>query len=186
MTQIPALIIAVASGMIVTRSAAGNAFDVEIRTQVFGKPKTLMIAAGALLLFAIVPGLPAVPFLILGDSRDRSDICASARTSSTPATPEAAVALPAKEDKIEDYLQVDPLELEIGYGLISLVDEATGRRPVRAHHQHEETAGGGPRHDHPAGQGARQSPAGIEPLRHQDPGEPRRAAESCCWTGTWR
>jgi len=126
-TQIPALIIATAAGMIVTRSASGNQFDREIRTQLFGRPKALLIASGALLLFAVVPGLPTLPFMVLGglaggvgyvkmrDGRNRT----------------AAAALPAaaaapKEERIEDYLQVDPLELEIGYGLISLVDEAQG------------------------------------------------------------
>jgi flagellar biosynthesis protein FlhA len=125
-TQIPALIIAVSSGMIVTRSAAGNAFDVEIRTQVFGKPKTLMIAAGALLLFAIVPGLPGVPFLILGGLAGSVGYLRLREDQQRPETTESAVTLPAKEEKIEDYLQVDPLELEIGYGLISLVDEGQG------------------------------------------------------------
>ncbi len=113
--------------MIVTRSASGNQFDREIRTQLFGRPKALLIASGALLLFAVVPGLPTLPFMVLGglaggvgyvkmrDGRNRT----------------AAAALPAaaaapKEERIEDYLQVDPLELEIGYGLISLVDEAQG------------------------------------------------------------
>lgn len=124
-TQIPALVVAVSAGMIVTRSAAGNAFDKEIQSQLFGRPKTLLIASGALLLFAIVPGLPTLPFLVLASVtggmgyvklRDRH---AAAATEAAP----AATTAP-KEDRVEDYLQVDPVELEIGYGLISLVDEA--------------------------------------------------------------
>ncbi len=124
-TQIPALIVAVASGMIVTRSAAGNAFDMEIRSQIFGRPKTMLIASGALFLFAIVPGMPTLPFLLMAmftggigyvKTRDR-------RTAADAATIPAAAAAP-KEERVEDYLQVDPVELEIGYGLISLVDEA--------------------------------------------------------------
>jgi len=125
-TQIPALIIAVSSGMIVTRSAAGNAFDVEIRSQVFGKPKTLLIAAGALFLFAIVPGLPGVPFMILGGLAGSVGYLRIRDEKERPALPEAAAVTPTKEERIEDYLQVDPLELEIGYGLISLVDEGQG------------------------------------------------------------
>ena len=125
-TQIPALVIATAAGMIVTRSASGNQFDREIRTQVFGRPKALLIAAGALFLFAIVPGLPTIPFLVLsglaggvGYVRLRDDKPAAAPASAAPAATRT-------EEKIEDYLQVDPLELEIGYGLISLVDENQG------------------------------------------------------------
>jgi flagellar biosynthesis protein FlhA len=64
-TQIPALIVATAAGMVVTRSASGNQLDVEVRNQLFSRPKALMIAAGTLLLFAIVPGLPTIPFLML-------------------------------------------------------------------------------------------------------------------------
>jgi len=124
-TQIPALVVAVSAGMIVTRSAAGNAFDKEIQSQVFGRPKTLLIASGALLLFAIVPGLPTLPFLVLATVtggmgyvklRDRQTAAAAEAMPSTTTVP--------KEDRVEDYLQVDPVELEIGYGLISLVDEA--------------------------------------------------------------
>lgn len=124
-TQIPALIVAVASGMIVTRSAAGNSFDLEIRGQVFGRPKTLLIASGALFLFAIVPGLPTVPFLVLASlaggigyvkMRDQKAL--------VPVDAQAAQALVPKEERVEDYLQVDPVEVEIGYGLISLVDES--------------------------------------------------------------
>jgi len=111
--------------MIVTRSAAGNAFDMEIRGQVFGRPKTLLIAAGALLLFAIVPGLPTIPFLLLSMVTGSVGY-AKMRDIKVQATPDAvaSVSMAPKEDRVEDYLQVDPLELEIGYGLISLVDES--------------------------------------------------------------
>jgi hypothetical protein len=101
-TQIPALIIAVSSGMIVTRSAAGNAFDVEIRTQVFGKPKTLMIAAGALL-FAVVPGCQGTVH-DPGDSRDRSDTCASRASSAETTKP----PLRSRKGGRSGATQVDP------------------------------------------------------------------------------
>jgi flagellar biosynthesis protein FlhA len=124
-TQIPALIIAVASGMVVTRSGAGDSFDAEIRTQIFGKPKTLLIAASALGLMAVIPGLPTVPFLVLGGLAGVVGYVKrrEARAASAPEQTEAAAAAP-RDERIEDYLQVDPLEIEIGYGLISLVGEA--------------------------------------------------------------
>ena len=127
-SQIPALIVSTAAGMIVTRSASGTALDRELRTQLFGKPKALLIASGALGLFAIVPGLPTIPFLILAGLtgsvgfvtlRDRQED----DTKAAKAPPAPTVQ---KQEQIEDYLQVDPLEVEIGYGLISLVDEAQG------------------------------------------------------------
>ncbi|HCV44051.1 MAG TPA: flagellar biosynthesis protein FlhA, partial [Bacteroidetes bacterium] len=126
-TQIPALIVATAAGMVVTRSASGSPLDVEVRTQLFGRPKALLITSGTLLLFAIVPGLPAIPFLVLsglaggvGYVRLRDK-----KGTSAPAPPKPADEA-SKEERIEDYLQVDPLELEIGYGLIALVDETHG------------------------------------------------------------
>ena len=64
-TQIPALVVATAAGMVVTRGGSGTQLDKEIRTQLFGRPKALLIASGALFLFAIVPGLPTLPFLLL-------------------------------------------------------------------------------------------------------------------------
>ncbi|MGE5314769.1 MAG: flagellar biosynthesis protein FlhA [Acidobacteriota bacterium] len=128
-SQIPALIIAIASGMVVTRSGSGNALDVELRTQLFGKPKVLMITSGALFAFAIVPGMPTIPFLILS-----ALIGGVGFTTNKKQKEEAVIAsrpAPAKpaevqEEKVEKYLQVDPLELEIGYGLIPLVDESQG------------------------------------------------------------
>ena len=126
-TQIPALIIATAAGMVVTRSASGNQLDVEVRSQLFGRPKALLIASGTLLLFAIVPGLPTVPFLILSGLTGSVGYVRMRDRGQTPAHEAVATADAApREDRIEDYLQVDPLELEIGYGLISLVDESHG------------------------------------------------------------
>ncbi len=125
-TQVPALVIATAAGMVVTRSASGNQLDFEIRGQIFGRPKALLIASAALLLFAIVPGLPTFPFLMLAGVagsigyvtlRDQRAAAASSPAPPSPTT---------REEHVEEYLQVDPLELEIGYGLISLVDEAQG------------------------------------------------------------
>jgi flagellar biosynthesis protein FlhA len=128
-TQIPALVVAVAAGMIVTRSASGNALDKEMSFQLFGKPKPMFVASAALALFAVVPGLPTIPFLILaalagtvGVATMKDGQAAEKRKVQEPAATPAA----PKPEQIEDYLQVDPLEVEIGYGLISLVDEAQG------------------------------------------------------------
>jgi flagellar biosynthesis protein FlhA len=128
-TQIPSFIIATAAGMVVTRSASGEQLDQEVRGQIFGKPKALLIASGTLLMFAIVPGLPALPFLILGGLTGAIGYINVKLPAPAPegvAVEEKPKELKKKEEQIEDYLQVDPLELEIGYGLIGLVDEAKG------------------------------------------------------------
>ncbi|HTX18034.1 MAG TPA: flagellar biosynthesis protein FlhA [Bacteroidota bacterium] len=125
-TQIPALVVATAAGMVVTRGGSGTQLDREIRTQLFGRPKAMLIASGALFLFAIVPGLPTLPFLLL------SGLAGSIGFVTMREKPEKKEAAPVKpkaetkEERVEDYVQVDALELEIGYGLISLVDESQG------------------------------------------------------------
>jgi flagellar biosynthesis protein FlhA len=127
-TQIPALIIATAAGMVVTRSASGNKLDVEVQGQLFGNPKAVLIASATLMIFAVIPGLPTIPFMFLS-------LIAGAIGYTTMKTQKAAAMKPVEEkpkeakkaeENIEDYLQVDNLELEIGYGLISLVDESQG------------------------------------------------------------
>ncbi len=126
-TQIPALVISTAAGMVVTRSASGNQLDVELKTQLFSRPKALYIAGGTLGFFAIIPGLPTVPFLALGSIMAAAGYMRSQVSTKEPdnAAVEAAAAQ-KKEEKIESYLQVDPIEVEIGYGLISMVDEEAG------------------------------------------------------------
>jgi flagellar biosynthesis protein FlhA len=126
-TQIPALVVATAAGMVVTRSGSGNQLDREIRVQLFGKPKALLIASGALFVFGIVPGLPTIPFLILSGLTGTLGYVKLKDTAEKKVAVADAPSAPEKrEEHIEDYVQVDSLELEIGYGLISLVDDAQG------------------------------------------------------------
>ena len=68
----------------------------------------------------------------------REDANQNAPAGGTDAAP---CRTPPKEERVEDYLQVDPVELEIGYGLISLVDESAERGPVRTHHQYAPPTG---------------------------------------------
>jgi len=127
-TQIPALIIATAAGMVVTRSASGNQLDKEVRGQLFGKPKAILIASGTLAVFAVIPGLPTIPFLFLSlvSGVVGYTNMKSIEEKAKKVTEEKPKEVKKQEENIEDYLQVDALELEIGYGLISLVDEAQG------------------------------------------------------------
>ncbi|MBP8976501.1 MAG: flagellar biosynthesis protein FlhA [Bacteroidetes bacterium] len=127
-TQIPALIVATASGMVVTRSGSGNQLDVDVRGQILGKPKALLIASGTLVLFAIIPGLPTIPFLLLGGLTGVLGYVSmkTGKEKKEEAAEAPAAAPEHKEEHVEDYVQVDALELEIGYSLISLVDESQG------------------------------------------------------------
>lgn len=125
-TQIPALIVATAAGMVVTRSGSGNQLDIDVRGQVFGKPKALLIASGTLVLFAIIPGLPTIPFLLLGGVFGAVGYITMKSKKEVKEEEAPPPVAEKKEEHVEDYVQVDALELEIGYGLISLVDESQG------------------------------------------------------------
>ncbi|MDP2039418.1 MAG: flagellar biosynthesis protein FlhA [Ignavibacteria bacterium] len=128
-SQIPALIISTAAGLVVTRSASGTSLDFQMKTQLFANPRVLGTVSGASFMFALIPGMPTLPFVFLSlvmgtvsyvtkKNRLASAQIVEAVESSSPEAP--------PEEKVEQYLQVDPIEVEIGYGLISLVDEKQG------------------------------------------------------------
>ncbi len=126
-SQIPALIISVSAGMVVTRNASGNQFDIEIKGQIFQKPKSLLIASGVLAFFAIIPGLPMLPFLILSVITGIAGYFGTKVEKIKSQTPELKPKqVTQPEEKLEKLIQVDPIEIEIGYGLIPLADEEQG------------------------------------------------------------
>jgi len=122
-SQIPALIISTSAGMIVSRAAAESNLGEDVQKQIFSQPKALLIASGALFFFGIVPGMPAIPFFVLGSMVLLLGIMGrQALREKVEKEVEEKIPEEVPEEKIESYLQVDPLELEIGYGLIPLVD----------------------------------------------------------------
>ncbi|HEX3019058.1 MAG TPA: flagellar biosynthesis protein FlhA [Chitinispirillaceae bacterium] len=126
-SQIPALMISVGSGILVSRAASQADLGQEITTQLFSRPKVLGVAGAMMILFALVPGFPKIPFIILGVSASVAAYMGSKRQQKAILEKNAVDATPQqKEDRVEDYLHVDPMELEIGYGLIPLVDTKQG------------------------------------------------------------
>ena len=126
-SQIPALLISTAAGLVVTRSSAGTALDIQMRKQLLSNPRVLGTVGSAVTLFAFVPGMPAIPFLLLGVLLGVSAYFISKKNAAEKFAKEPKeVAAAPVEEKVEQYLQVDPVEIEIGYGLISLVDEKQG------------------------------------------------------------
>jgi len=122
-TQIPALIVSTAAGVLVSRAASEANLGRDLTGQLLYQPRALGIASGVLALFALTPGLPTIPFLLLAGSTGW--LAVMTRRGEKEAERAAANAKPApkSEEKITDFLHVDPLELEIGYGLIPLVDK---------------------------------------------------------------
>jgi flagellar biosynthesis protein FlhA len=127
-SQIPALIISVSAGMVVTKNAEGDTMDKQMRLQLFNNPRVLGVVAGAIMLFAIIPGMPTIPFMFIGVTAGVATFFVSKRKQEEAIQEEIVEEeeVEPQEEKVEEFLQVDPIEIEIGYGLISLVDEKMG------------------------------------------------------------
>lgn len=131
-SQIPSLLISVAGGLVVTRSGADDHLDVEIGQQFGSKPKPLYMAALTLAFMSLLPGFPMVPFLVLAAIlaaaaylRQKS-IKETAETEARQRLAEAEEKKEPSEQPVESLLRVDPIEIELGYSLIQLVDETQG------------------------------------------------------------
>jgi flagellar biosynthesis protein FlhA len=118
-TVIPALMISISGGLIVTRASSDSRLGPEFRSQVFSHPQPLLLASGVLVSMAMFPGLPTFPFLILGGSlgavawRMRRRLAAARQPE--PSAP------PAREN-LDTLLRVEPLSVEVGLGLVKLVE----------------------------------------------------------------
>jgi flagellar biosynthesis protein FlhA len=134
--QIPALLVSVATGIIVTRSASERDLGGDIADQITQQRKAPLVAGVVVIALALVPGLPKLPFLVIGGafvaigwrlSRQAAerDADAAAALAAEAAGPPPGT-LPAPRDAALDALQVDPLELAIGFGLVPLVERPGG------------------------------------------------------------
>ncbi|HEY8495582.1 MAG TPA: flagellar biosynthesis protein FlhA [Limnochordales bacterium] len=128
-TQIPALLIATATGIIITRAASEASLGHDVTGQLAAEPRVLMVAAGVLLAFALIPGLPFVPFMALAVLMGGLSMVArreQERTKAPPPKPQPEPAAERRPESVLGLLHVDPMEIEIGYGLIPLVDAEQG------------------------------------------------------------
>ncbi len=126
-SQVPALIVSTAAGMVVTRSASGGELGVEIAKQLLWNPKALYVVAAVLALFIVVPGFPAIPFFLAAAVMGGAANYVSQRDHLEPKELEAEIKAPTEQT--EDPLRpqsVDLVELEVGYELIPLVDGEHG------------------------------------------------------------
>ena len=128
-TQVPALIVSTAAGVIVTRAGAESSLGAEISSQILIQPKAIAVAAGVLFGFGLVPGLPTIPFLVLAVLAGGLAYSIFQSIKEHTRTEEAAKiseekALPS--DQFDALPPLDTLAIEVGYGLIPLVDIEQG------------------------------------------------------------
>ena len=130
-SQIPALLVSTATGIIVTRSATKESFGQDLQKQMFSNPSIFYVLGGMLALISFIPGLPKAPMLILAIALP---IIGYAKSSKTKKKEEAeqrdmaenTAAEKRKPESVTSLLHVDLIEMEFGYGLISLVDATQG------------------------------------------------------------
>ncbi len=124
--QIPALIISTAAGLLVTRATGEKDFGSDLKKQFSASPTAIWVVSAILIAFAIIPGMPFFPFLILAFSMaalafqlDKKKVALEKEIVDKPVQ-----APTRREENYEEMLHVDLLQLEVGYGLIPFVDSA--------------------------------------------------------------
>jgi flagellar biosynthesis protein FlhA len=125
-TSIPGLLVSMAGGLIMTRAASESDLGQEVAGQLLTRTMPLAVAAAVLVAMAAVPGLPKMPFLIVAALLGTAAYANRAAEDEPAKDAAAAAAAAATPDAIETAVTVDPLSVELGYALISLVDEKQG------------------------------------------------------------
>jgi flagellar biosynthesis protein FlhA len=124
-TLIPSLLVSVAGGMVVTRTGSSASLGTQLSEQLFLRPKPLWIACAVMGLLGLIPGLPKIPFFavsiavgVLAQKRTKQEALADAKPVLTSEEQKKPAA-----DSLDALLKLDDLSLEVGYGLVALVDE---------------------------------------------------------------
>lgn len=124
-TVIPALLISVSGGIITTRAAGEANLGTDFSKQIFVKPEPLLIASAVLGTMAVIPGLPTFPFLLLGLGVGGLGWNLQQRAAA-PAEPKKKPPVRTETENIDRLLRVEPIAIEVGLGLVKLVDAAHG------------------------------------------------------------
>src|SRR5262249_21808249 len=135
-TQVPALIVSVAAGLLVSKAGVSGAADKALLGQLSGYPKALGMSAAVMGVMALLPGIPMIPFLLLGggagalaymmDKRQKAEAVAAAAQAAQPGGPAGAATGAAAEEPISAALKIDDLKIELGYSLLPLVNSPDG------------------------------------------------------------
>jgi len=125
-TQVPALIVSTAAGMLVTRNTASSDLGGELQAQLFMHPRAIATAAGMLFVFGLIPGMPKLAFFTIALVMGGLAMKLYKAKAVTPEIEEEDVPAAPPSDAQDLFVPIDPLGLEVGYGLISLVDTSQG------------------------------------------------------------
>lgn len=121
-TVIPALMVSVSGGLIVTRASSDEKLGADVTRQVFSNPQPLFLSGGVLLALALFPGLPMLPFLAMGATAVSAGYRLRKKLASAEAAPLPPAAASAGRENLEALLKVEPLAVEVGLGLVKLVE----------------------------------------------------------------
>lgn len=130
-SQISALLISTATGMIVTRAASVNDLGTDLKTQIVSYPIAILITGGALLAMAVIPGFPVPLLLLVGALFIFLGWKLSKKSKEPEPVPQEELPVTETEyykntENIYSLLNVEPIEVEVGYSLVPLVDESKG------------------------------------------------------------
>ncbi|MGJ4929017.1 flagellar biosynthesis protein FlhA [Bradyrhizobium sp. HKCCYLS2038] len=133
-TQVPALIVSTAAGLLVSKAGVSGAADKALMKQFSGYPQALGLSAAVMLILALLPGIPTLPFLALGGgaaalavkARKQKEMAKAEEVAAAAAAPTAAASAAAAEEPISAALKIDDLKIELGYALLPLVNAPDG------------------------------------------------------------
>jgi flagellar biosynthesis protein FlhA len=128
-TVIPALMISISGGLIITRTSSETKLGIDFQKQVFSNSHPLMLASGVIIAMAAFPGLPKIPFLVLGGGIGFMAWRLRQKTATSDKTKSPAPA-PARES-LEGLLKVEPLAVEVGLGLVQMVEGGQNSQLLR-------------------------------------------------------
>lgn len=135
-TQVPALIVSTAAGLLVSKAGVSGAADKALMKQFSGYPQALAMSSAVMLVLAVLPGIPTLPFFALGAgagalawsarNRNRATAKAEAAAKAAPAAGTPGAPGAAAEEPISAALKIDDLKIELGYALLPLVNGPDG------------------------------------------------------------
>jgi flagellar biosynthesis protein FlhA len=131
-TQVPALIVSTAAGLLVSKAGVSGAADKALLKQLSGYPTALGMSSAVMIIMSLLPGIPMLPFMALGGGAGMLAFVIQRRTqrtanvAATEATSAAAKAAEPVEEPISASLKIDDLKIELGYALLPLVNAPDG------------------------------------------------------------